>query len=455
MRKKFVLDTSVLLHDSSSMFKFGDNDIYIPLAAIGEVDKFKKGQTDLNVNARQVSRELKKLVKYGIPESGIEIPNGGRLFFLSPDNHGEVGLEERLEDAYADTIMLKQALKLSESDSDKSITILVTNDTNFLIRAKILGLEAEDYRHDKVAFDLHDFFNNRITYKVNPDLIDSVFGNKEEGFMPHEDLRKQLEENQYLVLKNGSQSCLSRYKKGMLFPIRSSSEKVGEIKPRNYSQRFLLDACLSPDLSIVSAIGKAGTGKTLLAIAAALQQVMYDDRRKYEKIIIFRPIMGVGGESLGYLPGDVDSKIGPYFRAIDTAIAVALGDIRGHTILSKQLEKAGYADKRITEEDIKSRIEKMPITYSRGDTYHHTFMIVDEAQNLKPSEIKMLGTRMGYGSKIVLTGDPFQIDNPYLDEKSNGLTTTTYKLRGVPEFAYVVLDKGERSREAEIFADKM
>jgi PhoH-like ATPase len=423
MVKKYVLDTNVLLHDPDSIFNFEKNEVYLPIEVIMELDKFKKGRDEINFNARAVTRQIEKLTGDGIPEGGIDLKNGGKLHFLTPSS----SLEEKIMGTgYADDSILERTKQLSQNGED---AILVSMDLNIRIRAKIAGLKAEEYTHEKSSIDLRTFFEGQVTHKAGTQLINALY--KSDGIPAPDDLAEKLENNQYFILQNGeSQSCLVQYRNGKLIPIKEM--EIEGIKPRNSSQRFLLHACLDPKITIVSGLGKAGTGKTLLTLAAGLYQVRKD---LYSKVLVFRPTREVG-ESLGFLPGDIHDKIGPYFRAIDTAIDVIYG-------------ANAVRDTRVGE-----RIEKMPINFARGDTYHRSFIIVDEAQNLTAREIKLLGTRVGDGSKIVMTGDPFQVDQPYLDEMSNGLTVSTHRLRHeVPEFAYVILDKGERSRVAELFAD--
>src|SRR3989338_4955836 len=452
--RRYILDTNVLMHNPTSLFNFQEHDVYIPYEVLGELGKFKKGNAEINVNAREAIRTINRLIGGGFPEDGIPLevdgkPVGGRLHFLLPEDEKDIGLEDRVEENYVDTVLIKRAKRLHEQNPEDE-TILVTQDTGFRIRVgalRIPNLKAEDYLHDKVDFNLHKFFESTQEYYVDQAVMAAVHHHGMKGTMVPEMLRGSLEDNQYLILRHGtSQSYLVQHRKGQLYPLREPN--IGKIKPRNQSQRFLLDACFNPDITIVSALGKAGTGKTLLTLAAALHQVMYEESKRYVKVIVFRPTKEIG-ESLGYLPGDVHDKIGPYFRAIDTAIEVIFG---GNLKYHVKPEQSDHYIK--VAEEMKRHLEKMPINFARGDTYHRSFIIVDEAQNLTKQELKTLGTRMGEGSKMVVTGDPFQIDNPYLDEKNNGLTAMTHSLKGkVPEFAYIILEKGERSREADIFAD--
>ncbi len=451
MKKHYLLDTNVLLHDPAALFQFQENDVYLPLEVVVELDRFKKGSDEINVNAREVIRNLEELTKEGIPSEGISLERGGKLFFLLPPEQkkrkkrtaSEQGLFERVDRGvsilenklgYADDRILAWAKTLAQDDP-KTYTCLVTKDLNLRLRARILGMHAEDYRHDKAAIDLHALFGREREIVVVKDLIDTIYQQREKGVEAPPELRKCLDHNQYIVLRGESRSALVKYVQEKLVAIRDLSSGIEGIKPRNYSQRFLFDACLDQNFTILTALGKAGTGKTVVTLAAALHQVMKGNDRRYDKVVVFRPILETGKE-LGYLPGEVEDKIAPHFGPIKTALRIILGDAG--------VEYQGLDD----------YIEYRPINFVRGDTLHKSFIVVDEAQNFTHRELKLIGTRMGEGSKIVFLGDPFQIDNPYLDEKSNGLTVITDRLRNkAPEFTYVLLEKVERSRVAEIFAN--
>lgn len=448
--KRYILDTNVLLHDPGALLNFKENEIYLPLEVIVELDKFKRGSDEKNVHARQAIREIERLTVDGITEEGVELPSEGRLFFLQTvqketdyQNDFQSNVIRMIEDGkriiesklgYADDRILDKAKDLAEKEP-QATTCIVSKDINLRIRARAMGLLAADYLHDKAAIDLHAFFKQDPEFFVAKELIDEIFSQKKSDVtkLPQE-YQESLQHNQYLILKYDSTSALVKHRNGTLIRLPERRAIEG-IKPRNYSQRFLFDACLDPQTTIVSALGKAGTGKTLLALAAGIHQVIERADKRYEKIIVFRPILETGRE-LGYLPGEVEDKIGPYFAPIETALEVI-----GDDAMRSYSNRGEF-------------IEYKPINYVRGDTFHDSFIIVDEAQNYTRKELKLIGSRMGVNSKIVMIGDPFQIDNPYLDEKSNALTVITDRFRHeINEFAYVILDKVERSREAEIFAD--
>ena len=428
MKKMYILDTSVLLHDPNSLYSFEENDIVIPYEVTTEIDHFKKGTEEINVNARELNRQLEPLSKKNSVE-GIPLGDkGGKLFFV----YDQESASRRGE--YVDDALIAWAKKLSATYSKRKI-ILVSKDFNLRLRARISGVEAEDYLHDKVRLDVASWFKQRVEYEIaSPELINVLYSKKEVICPP--ELQTSFYMNQYVTLKHGSQSVLAKYREGKLFRV-PSEQRVEGITPKNSSQHFLLDACLDERLTMISCLGKAGTGKTLLALVAGLHQVMPDGPKRYHNVTIFRPMIETGKE-LGYLPGEVHEKIAPHFEAIEGALELIVGEAGK--------EYPAYND----------WIKFSPINYIKGKTFHQTFMLVDEAQNFTPQEIKTIGTRMGEGSKIVLVGDPFQTDNPYLDEKSNGLTVVTDEFRHkFSQFAYVILDKVERSREAGIFADHL
>lgn len=440
MKKKFVLDTNVLLHDPTALDHFEDNDIYISRDVIKELDKFKVGSEEINVNAREITRRIETLTENGIDLEGIALDSGGRLFFLYPDASAKRSRKNGLEgkiDSTPDERIIQNALNLSKKYAG---TVLVSKDTNMRIQARILSLQqslkltAEDYMHDKAAIDLNAFFKRDPEISVDKTIIDRLYSKSRTAPLPA-DQQHLFEDNQYYVLKSGSQSVLVRLQ-GDMFHCLRDPPSIEDIRPKNKSQRFLLDACLDEKTLIVSGLGKAGTGKTLLALAAGLHQVMNGDNKKYEQIIVLRPLKK-GVRDIGYLPGVLQDKIGPHFAPIQTALEIILG-------------KAG-----VNYEGLRDLVDYKPISIVQGDTFHNRYVLADEAQNFTPRELKLITTRMGENSKLVMVGDPFQVDNPYLDERSNGLTITTNKLRAraVPEFSYVVLETVERSRIAEIGAE--
>ncbi|MEK6951021.1 MAG: PhoH family protein [Nanoarchaeota archaeon] len=433
-KKSYLLDTNVLLHDPEALFNFQENDVYLPLEVVVELDKFKKGSEERNVHAREACHRLEELtresnlaLKRDLAEGIPLTPQGGKLFFLTSS------LPENVEkSAYFDDRIIYRAQRLREQHPD-SDTCVVTKDVNLRIRLRLMGVRAEDYLFDKAVLDLNEFFNRQVKFETSAEVIDTF--HKEGAVLPPGEIISRLEEGQYLILKNESQSALGRYHHGKILKLKYTGKAVEKVEPRNYSQRFLLDSCLDENTKIVAGLGKAGTGKTVLALAAGLCQVINEGQQRYKKIIIFRPTIESGKE-LGFLPGELEEKISPHFQPINTALRVIMGDAA--------VDYAGLGE----------WIDYRPINFVRGDTFHNQYIVVDEAQNFTPKEIKQIGTRLGENSKMVLIGDPFQIDNPYLDEKSNGLTVMTDRFRGkVPGFSYVILDRVERSKEAQIFAD--
>lgn len=434
-KKKYLLDTNVLLHDPAALDNFQDNDVYLPIEVIVELDKFKKGSEEKNFHAREACRRLEELTndddftEKDKATEGISLnEQGGRLFFLTsplPE-----GLEQSL--THVDDRIICRARQLKEEHPGQE-TGVVTKDINLRIRLRLAGIPTEDYLFDKAVLNLDEFFERKMKFEVAADLINQFY--REGSVTPPAELLPELEENQYLILKCDSQSALGRYQQGTIGKLRYQGKPIESIRPKNYSQHFLLDACLDATVKIVVGLGKAGTGKTVLALAAGLHQVISDEHKQYQKILIFRPTIESGKE-LGFLPGELEAKISPHFQPVYTALGVIMSE-------------AAVAYPGLSE-----WLECRPINFVRGDTFHNQYIIVDEAQNFTPKEIKQIGTRLGENSKLVLLGDPFQIDIPYLDDKSSGLMVMTDRFRGkIPEFSYVILDKVERSPEAKIFAE--
>lgn len=460
--KNYVLDTSVLLHDGNALLNFGDNHIYITDIVLDELDLHKTDRGEVGHNARQVSRTLDGLIqsKKGDMNTGLDLPKGGKLFFIgktkpitSVDVAAPATTEEPskveinpLEKVYsalervialleeqnktADRKIIDLALQLMEKDRDAP-TIVVSKDINFRIDAYKLGLLAQDYEYGRANINLGEFFGRTQEFEVDGELIGAIHKSPVE--IPNE-LKSLVQLNQYLTLKCGSQSVLARIKNNYIQKLRNQ-DKIEGIAPKNREQRFLLDACLDQDLGVVCGIGQAGTGKTLLAILAGVAQVMggTDIGERYEKVVVYR---ATPPTRLGYLPGALEEKLDPYFKPIWTTIKVIFGK-KGNTY--SQLEDL---------------IECLPLDLAKGETHHKSYVVVDDAQDLTPEEIKLIGTRIGEGTKLVFTGDPYQISNPYLDEKSCGLTHLVQSLGGkFPEVSYVFLYDVVRSKIAGLFAE--
>lgn len=436
--KIFVLDTNVLLHDAQSIFKFEDNLVVIPIVVIEEVDNFKKGDGETSRNSRQVSRFLDELRVTGDISVGVKLERGGCLK-VDVSNFNCHGMDA-LSDPIPDNKILSVAYGIKLKNPDKK-TILVSKDTNLRIKANVLGIESEDYESDKVA-NLDTLYTGVATLHVDGRVIDELFSFKKVSVSEIEDF-PELSPNQYVVLKNNSgnsQRGIARYdkKQEMLVSLIDVEKGVWGIKPKNLEQKIALDMLLNDDIKLVTLIGKAGTGKTLISVACGLQKSL--DDQTYKKLIVSRPIIPLG-KDLGFLPGTVEEKMNPWMKPIYDNIDYL---INGH---NKETGGMKVSGKDLIEQNM---LEIEPLTYIRGRTIPYQFMIVDEAQNLSAHEIKAIITRAGEGTKIVLTGDCEQIDSPYLDSLSNGLTYVVDKFKGEEIAAHITLRKGERSLLAEV-----
>lgn len=441
MVKNFVLDTNVLLHDPQAILGFADNNVCIPIYVIEEIDQFKKDLSELGQNARQVSRLIDKFRSRGNLREGVPLPDGGKLFVLfSSGNHLRemAPYHKDLSMSHLmDRLIMGTALELAKKQPDIPV-IFVTKDTNLRIRAEALGLKAVDY--DRQRKDVSELYTGTGEVTLEPDLIAELC--KPGSTVPVPE-GLTLYENQYLVVRgkaSPSQSVLARVSGGRISRIIDLKEPVWGIKPRNKEQHFALDALLRDEISLVTLLGKAGTGKTLLALAAGLQKVA--DEQKYVRLLVSRPIFPLGRD-IGYLPGDVEEKLNPWMQPIHDNVEFLMN-------LSRPDRRGGRSYHELIDMGI---MEVEPLTYIRGRSIPHQFMIVDEAQNLTPHEVKTIITRVGDGTKVVLTGDPYQIDNPYVDSVNNGLVYVAEKFRNEPIAATITLTKGERSRLAELAAN--
>ena len=434
MPKLFVLDTSVLLFDHSATSNFEDNDIAIPITVLEELDNFKIGNETKNFEARSVIRFLDKLSEGREIRDWIDLgPGLGRLSIVM--NHDELNISAI--DVYGsdknDHKIINAALHLREQYKSSQV-ILVTKDINLRIKAKAMGLNAEDYLTGKVQDleDLNERYNFTMT-DLDASLIHKLYQDKkiaEEGIL--EDNRVA---NGYYVLNNCTQSALARYNAISNTIDLVEKKNAYGIKPRNAEQTFAIDALLNPDIRLVALQGVAGTGKTLLALAAALEQ-----KNKYDQIILSRPIVPLSNRDIGYLPGAAEEKISPYMQPLWDNLKYIKNQYRENARKKKWIEELQEnGDLTITA-----------LTFIRGRSLIKTMFIIDEAQNLTPHEIKTIITRAGEGTKIIFTGDIHQIDTPYLDEQSNGLSYIIDKLKGNHLFAHIKLEKGERSELANL-----
>ncbi len=436
MKKIFVLDTNVLLHDPEALFKFEDNDVIIPITVIEEIDRFKKDQNETGRNARHISRILDGMrANRGLTE-GVKLETGGMLRVEIYRAEYLTKLPPELQVDRGDNRILAVAMKLQETCDCK--VVFVTKDTNLRIKSDALELPAEDYESDKVSIE--DLYPGASQVELEKDVIDRFYG---QGYL---DLPGEYYPNHCLTLvdkSNPSHTALGRYNKAMqqVVPlIRIPKEGVWGIHSRNREQQFALDMLMNDDIQLVTLVGKAGTGKTLLAIAAGLLKVA--DENIYNRLLVSRPVFPMG-KDLGFLPGDIEEKLAPWMQPIFDNVELLLGNVEDHG-----KRKRGY--KELVDMGF---LEIEALTYIRGRSIPRQFLIVDEAQNLTPHEIKTIITRAGEGTKIVLTGDPYQIDNPYVDSSSNGLTYVVEKFKEQQIAGHIILTKGERSPLAELAAN--
>ncbi len=432
-KKVFVLDTNVLLHDPKAIFHFQEHDVVIPIVVIEEVDHFKKDQSEIGRNARTVSRHLDRLRESGSLASGVKLENNGTLKVDVAVHPLDIGIPS-LDKHHADNQILACAFALLKARKEK--VVLVTKDTNLRIKADAAGLQAEDYTTDMV--EMEELFTGHRQLEVDAADLDKLFG----GGLPNL-LDNPFLPNEFATLvdrANPSHTALARCHgaDNLLKPLRRLEAPPWGIKPRNREQQFVFELLLDDSVQVVTLLGKAGTGKTLLAIAAGLQQVV--DEERYHKLLVSRPVMPMGRD-LGYLPGDVDEKLRPYMQPIydnlDYIVTANMEQRRRTTMTAGQLEEGGY-------------LSVEPLTYIRGRSIPNQYLIVDEAQNLTPHEVKTILTRAGDGTKVVLTGDPHQIDNPYVDASTNGLSFLAEHFKHQAIAGHVTLNKGERSPLAEL-----
>lgn len=438
MRKNFILDTNVLLHDPRALFHFADNDVVIPIYAIEEIDQFKRDLSELGRNARQVARYLDKFREQGRISDGVKIENGGTVRVLFSDRDLPKAMANL---AGADNRILAVALDVKEKEPNTK-AILVTKDTNLRIRADALGLTAADYDFEKV--EISDIYTGMQEVPVPAASIDEFYNVGEVAleqvpggaFAPNEFALLRDRENPQHTAMGKFRADKSRITSLMRMP----KEGVWGIRPRNKEQSFALDLLLNDDVKLVTLVGKAGTGKTLMAIAAGLHKTM--EESVYQKMLVSRPIFPLGRD-IGYLPGTVEEKLNPWMQPIFDNVEFLMN-------LSRAEKKAGRSYHELIDLGILA-IE--PLTYIRGRSIPNQFIIVDEAQNLTPHEVKTILTRVGDNTKIVLTGDPYQIDNPYVDATNNGLIHVVNRFKPERLAGHMTLSKGERSELAELAAN--
>ena len=436
VKKKFILDTNVILHDSGCIHQFKDNHVFIPITVIEELDKFKKGNDVINCNARDFLRTLDALSGDMILNGGAQIDSGeGKISILL-----EVPLDEKIRENFnvvtPDVRILNIAYTLAKKH-DFTNVVFVTKDVNLRLRARSIGLKTENY-NSKYVENLSDMYTGIKTLDpVDENILDEFYQKPGEIHISRLNIKDKLFSNENFIIKNGSKSALGIFDEAGQSLKRIQPRICYGIKPRNSEQTFALNAMLNPDIPLVTLSGKAGTGKTLLALAAALE-----NKHLYRQIFVARPVVPLSNKDIGFLPGDVASKLDPYMQPLYDNLSVIQNHFNENNANSKQI-------RQLLEEE---KIVITPISYIRGRSIVKVFFIVDEAQNLTPHEVKTIITRAGEGTKIVFTGDIFQIDHPYLDSQTNGLAFIIEKMKGQRVYAHINLEKGERSELAELAA---
>ena len=433
-KKNFVLDTNVILHDYKCIYNFQENDIYIPIVVLEELDKFKKGNDELNYNARQFARELDSISDNDFFKKGASLGEGlGRLFIALPQEPSE-----KVQKAFIEKIPDHRILAFTDylSRTDKRHkTILVTKDINLRMKARALDLLAEDYYNDKITSkDIFD--KEQDTFEgVDGAIIDRMYSTAAGVPLNTLPFAKDILPNQYFILKSERNSIMARYNPEYETVVKVQKERAFGIEPRNSEQAFAMNALLDDNIKLVCITGKAGTGKTLLALAAALEK-----HNEYKQILLARPIVALANKDLGYLPGTEKDKISPYMQPLFDNLSV----------IRNQFGTDSRENNTILEMQQSGQLVIEALAFIRGRSLSNSYIIVDEAQNLTPHEIKIIITRAGENTKVVFTGDVQQIDQPYLDMLSNGLVYTIDKMRGQDIFAHVNLIKGERSYLSEL-----
>lgn len=436
-RKIFVLDTSVILFEHNAIMNFEEHDIGLPITVLEELDQFKKGNDTKNFEAREFTRLLDKLAKDKSLQDWIPL-NGktrGSFKVVMEAGTGESELDANrvFGEKKNDHRILNAALRLKDENSGRNV-ILVSKDINLRLKAKSMGLPAEDYETGKIK-NVDSLRKGAIEVeKVASEVINHLYENG--TLSPQEVLKsKKSLPNQYFILKSERNSILAYHNAAEKMIEKVDKRPISGVKPRNAEQTFAIHAIMNPEVKLVTIQGVAGTGKTLLTLAGALEQ-----RREYKQIYLARPIVPLSNKDIGYLPGDIKSKLNPYMEPLWDNLK----------FIQNQYKETDKEFKAITEMVNKEKLLITPLAYIRGRSLSNIYFIVDEAQNLTPHEIKTVITRAGENTKIVFTGDVNQIDTPYLDSQSNGLSYLIDRAKDHPLYAHITLEKGERSELANL-----
>lgn len=435
--KQFILDTNVLLHDPMALNAFEAHEIVIPLVVIEDIGRLKRDMSETGRNAREASRIIDNLRSNGSLSSGVTMPGGGRVRVVTCSDQALKQMPRDHRDQSRDTILLATVLDLKRRDPSADIT-MVSKDLNLRIKADALGIDVIDYEREKV--DIGDLFRGLRHIDVDSETL-QAFGETQQMPSP-----KDMQPNEYAIVHGPGEDGARDYGRhdretqSLRRLLSLNEEGVFRLQPRNDAQRVALDALLDDDIQLVTLLGKAGTGKTLLAVAASLYKTV--TQNVYGRILVSRPIMPMG-KDIGFLPGTVEEKLTPWMYPIADNVEYLM------RAGSKARQKGpGFRD--LVESGV---LVIEPLTFIRGRSIHNQFLIVDEAQNLTPHEIKTIITRVGDGTKTIVTGDPYQIDNPYIDSASNGLAYLVERFKDQSVSAHITLDQGERSVLSELAAN--
>lgn len=437
--KIFVLDTNIILHDHKAIRKFQNNDLVIPVAVVEELDKFKKGNDALAYNARGFMRDIDKMTE-GKPfgKNGVPIAKGLGNVKIEPNHLFPESMSGMFSEDIPDHRILATAIWTRDNNPDRFVA-LVTKDINLRLKAKAAGMEVQDYLTDRMDDSKIEDANREVRYldEISPESIQAIAYGPENAVPWSQVSKTEPKANQLFKIHNGESTVCARYDSFSGNIVMVKNKSAYGIKPRNDEQKFALDACLNPKVKLVSLTGPAGTGKTLLALAAAIEQA-----GEYDQIILTRPTVVLGNQEIGFLPGDQKTKMSPFIQPLLDNFNVIKAQFRPTSKEAQRLEGMLTSEKLLIS----------PLAYIRGRSLGRAYLICDEAQNLTPHEIKTIITRAGEGTKMVFTGDVFQIDQPYLDQWSNGLSHLNEKMDGQKLFEHIFLKIGERSQLSDIAA---
>ena len=433
-KKNYVLDTSVYLTDADSLYSFGNNDVFIPLKVLEEIDKHKKRQDSVGINARKIIRTLDEMRAKGNLQKGVRLDKGkGILKVMSYEILKDVAFPSDLDLSIPDHMIIATAMAIGEQSTRK--TVVVSRDINMRVICDSIGLLAEDYTTEKVVTSSDELYSGLAVHLVDDQVIDRFYDG-DDIYIEEEDTKQEWHPNQYILMvsnANEKKTCIARFYSHFqpLRKIIHSTIPDWKISSRNKEQAFGIDLLMDPDVKVISLVGRAGSGKTLCAIAAGLQQTIGLRENHYDRMIVSRPVQPLG-KDIGFLPGTMEEKMLPWLMPIQDNLQFLVGGDK--KTLQMYMEKG--------------KIEIEALTYIRGRSIANAFIIIDEAQNLTAHEIKTIMTRVGEGTKIVLTGDIEQIDNVYVNETSNGLAHAVEKFKFYPLAGHVTFTKGERSEVA-------